>query len=405
MIQSRLAYLFNAYFNKTATLQERDELMDLLAHAENDAELKTLLSETWQRFNSQSQVFTDTRGDEMLAGILRKAAADRAVPVVAMHRRSFGWRSMAAAAVILCFIAAGSYFWLRAGQDTPPIARAGNHKTGAAPVKTNNGPIVPGGNRAVLTLADGDSIVLDSSRQGTLTKQGNTKIVRLNTATLAYNTGNEKSRETVYNTLTTPPGGQYQVILADGTSVWLNAASSIHFPAIFSGNERRVTLTGEAYFEVAKDAVRPFKITVKDMEVEVLGTHFNIMAYDDENSMNTTLLEGSVKVSRGSSNKLLAPGQESRIGRTGDIKLMQADVEEVMAWKNGLFQFNAYNIEKVMKQISRWYDVEIVYEGDIPTGHFSGLVSRQNDIVRLLKIMQAGGVRCKIVGRKVIVLG
>ena len=164
-----------------------------------------------------------------------------------------------------------------------------------------------------------------------------------------------------------------------------------------------MTLTGEAYFEVAKNATVPFTIAVKDVEVRVLGTHFNIMAYDDENSMNTTLLEGSVKVSKGSIHKMLAPGQESRIGKTGILKVVEADIEEAIAWKNGWFQFNGYDIEKVMRQVSRWYDVEIEYEGKIPTGHFSGMVSRQNSISQVLKIMEAGGVGFKIEGRKVIV--
>ena len=228
--------------------------------------------------------------------------------------------------------------------------------------------------------------------------------MKIDTATVAYKSTDENSQPTTYNTLSTPNGGQYQLILPDGSKVWLNASSSIHFPTVFKGNERDVTVTGEVYFEVAKNAAMPFKITVKDMEVQVLGTHFDIMAYDDENAMRTTLLEGSVKVTKGSVNRMLVPGQQSIINELPDIKVADADLEEVMAWKNGLFQFNGLDIQTVMRQISRWYDVDVVYEGKIPTGHFTGVVNRSNDISQVLKIMQAGGVRFKMDGRKLVVL-
>jgi transmembrane sensor len=398
MIESRLTYLFQAYFNKTATPNERDELMELLAQAENDEQVKTLLAETWQQFKNQSEIFNDSQGEEMLANILQKGTANKQVPVIAAHKWSFSWLRIAAAAAILFLAVTGVYLWLKPKQPGQQIAQSKNIP------KDAKDAIVPGGNKAILTLSDGSNIVLDSTHRGNLAKQGNAKVMKLNTATLAYKAGDQNSQEIVYNTLSTPSGGQYQLILPDNTRVWLNASSSIHFPTIFKGKERNVTVTGEAYFEVAKNAAMPFKITVKDVEVRVLGTHFNIMAYNDENSMNTTLLEGSIKVSKGSLNKMLVPGQESRINKTGDINVVEANIEEVMAWKNGWFQFNAYDIEKVMRQISRWYDVEIVYEGKIPTGHFSGIVSRGNDISQVLKIMQAGGVRFRIEGRKVVIL-
>jgi transmembrane sensor len=263
--------------------------------------------------------------------------------------------------------------------------------------------ITAGSNKAVLMLADGSSIILDSTSQGTLTKQGNVKVIKLNTATVAYNSSEANSKEMVYNTLSTPGGGQYQLILPDGSKVWLNASSSIHFPTVFKGKERSVTVTGEAYFEVAKNAAMPFKITVKDMVVEVLGTHFNIMASEDESSMNTTLLEGSVKVSKGGINKMLVPGKQSVINRAGEINIVDANIEEVMAWKNGWFQFNAADIKTVMRQIARWYNVEIVYEDKIPTGHFTGLVSRNNNIEQVLKILQSGGVQFKIQNHTIFV--
>jgi len=399
MSESRIQYLFNAYFNKTATAKERDEWMDLLAQSKNDAEVKTLLTETWSQFNSQNQLFSDKQGDEMLSNILQKEIPGTNTPDIELNKNShsFKWIRIAAAAVLIIAIS-GIAIWLQTKKTQPQIAQS----TKNTPQAT--APITAGGNKATLTLADGTSIILDSTHKGELVKQGKVKITKVNTATLAYNAENENSEEVVYNTLSTPNGGQYQLILPDGSKVWLNASSSIHFPTVFKGKERTVTVTGEAYFEVAKNAAMPFKITVKDMVVEVLGTHFDIMAYDDENSLNTTLLEGSVKVTKGHIKKMLIPGQQSIINTAGEINIKDADIEEVMAWKNGWFQFNAFDIKMVMRQVSRWYNVEVVYEGKIPDGHFTGIVSRDNDIFQVLKIMESGGVRFKIEGRKVIVL-
>lgn len=395
MSQSRLTYLFRIYFNKTATSAERDELMELLMNSENDSDVKLLLTETWENLKRQNGVFNDKQGDDMLAGILQRGR--ETVAVIPETRSSFRWGRLAAA-VIFFICATGIFFGLKPAQPKPEIAQVKKNPF------TKKDVIVAGGNKAVLTLADGSNIVLDSTHNGTLTKQGNTKVVQVNMATLAYHSDTESSQQVVYNTLATPSGGQYQLILPDGSKVWLNAASSIHFPTVFKGNERHVTVTGEAYFEVAKNAAMPFTISVKDMEVKVLGTHFDIMAYDDESTMNTTLLEGSVKVSQGNLVRMLVPGQQSNIDKTGSIKVTDAAVEEVMAWKNGWFQFNAHDIKTVMRQISRWYNVEVVYEGKIPAGHFTGLVSRNNDISQVLKIMQSAGVRFKIEGRKLIVL-
>lgn len=392
MNQSRLSFLFQAYFNKTATPAERDELMELLEQSENEGPVKDLLTNAWEQYASQSQLFNDSQGDEMLATILQRAPSNKPVIVMA-PRPAFRW--LRAAAAILLFVFAGGYFWLKSNQPT--------QQTVQSTKQPGLQPIVPGGNKAVLTLADGSHIVLDSTNQGILTKQGNAKIVNLNTSVLTYNAGNGNGRETVYNTLSTPKGGQYRLVLADGTKVWLNASSSIYYPVTFKGNERNVRITGEAYFEVAKNAAMPFNVTARDATVQVLGTHFNIMAYDDENSVNTTLLEGSVKVSKGGRQKVLVPGQQSIITQTGDIKVEEPDIEEVMAWKNGWFQFNGSDIEKVMRQVARWYDVDISYDGKIPGGHFTGMVNRENNISQVLEIMQAGGVNFKIEGHKVIV--
>jgi ferric-dicitrate binding protein FerR (iron transport regulator) len=396
MSESRLAYLFRAYFNKTATAEERDELMVLLEQADNDTEIKDLLATGWEQQDSSiSKVFSERTTAAMLSEILAKAKIVQPSPVIKLQKKPVHRWHVAAAAVLFCAMAGAGFLWIA----RKPIG------TTIAKTKSNIGPaaIVPGSNKAILTLSDGSAIALDSTRLGALASQGNAQVVNANGTILSYHAGSKNDLQMVYNTLSTPGGGQYQLVLADGTKVWLNASSSIHFPSTFKGKERNVAITGEAYFEVAKNASMPFTVTVKDVTVQVLGTHFDVMAYNDENSINTTLLEGSVRITKGSIHKMLVPGQQSRVDETGQIEIAAADVEEVTAWKNGLFQFNGYSIETIMRQISRWYDVEVVYEGEIPKGHFSGIVNRSNNISQVLKIMEAGGVGFRIGARKITV--
>jgi len=396
MNESRLTYLFGVYLNKRATLDERDELMELVSLPENNEKVQSLLSSTWQQFRSENHLFSDKQGEEILLKILNREADKEPVKIAASRHRINRLMITTVAAIFICVVT-GMYFWFQPGTSNQQVSKVSKRATVVEDI------IVPGGNKAVLTLSDGSHITLDSSHIGALIKQGNAKVVNLSTATLAYKAGSEHTGEVVYNTLSTFNGGQYQLILSDGTKVWLNASSSIYYPTIFTGTERRVAVTGEAYFEVAKNASMPFEISVRDVQVQVLGTHFNIMAYNDETSINTTLLEGAVKILKGSETRLLLPGQQSRITKSKSIKVVDADIEEVMAWKNGWFQFDGYDIEKVLRQVSRWYNVDIAYEGKIPAGHFTGSVSRENNISQVLKIMEAGGVRFKIEGRKIVV--
>lgn len=398
MNESRLTYLFKAYFAKSATPVEYEELMELLKMAENEVQVKALLTEEWQQFKSENQHFSERQYEVMLSNIFQKGAERPTALIVDKYIHSFKWLRTVAAAVLV-FLIGGVAFWLHTGKQARQVVQSEEMH-----IATKDS-ILPGGNKAILTLSDGSSIILDSIHQGTLTQQGNTNVRKVNTSTLVYSQQNNiQNQKIAYNTLSTPKGGQYQLVLPDGTKVWLNASSSIYFPTVFEGKERNVTISGEAYFEVAKNPEMPFNVKVKSMNVQVLGTHFNIMAYNDENSINTTLLEGSVKVSEGSLNRILISGQQSKVYKTGQIEIEEADIAEVMAWKNGWFQFNGNDIETIMRQISRWYDVEILYEGRIPTSHFSGLVRRTNDISQVLKIMETGGVKFKIEGRKVIVL-
>lgn len=398
MDQSRLTYLFNSYYNKTASPQERAEFLDIIAGSENDEYLKSLLTEKWQNHKEEKESLNGTQAEEMLSAILHfpANASDTQENITIPTRRIHKLIPFAAAAAVLLVLGISLYFQLKPGSFVQRTAQSLNRKTEAK--------IVQGGKKALLTLADGSKITLDTAHQGMLIRQGSTKISRQSSATLVYQNENTETKELAYNTLSTPNGGQYELILPDQTRVWLNSASSIRFPTQFSGKERNVSISGEVYFEVSKNAKMPFKISVNQMEVQVLGTHFNIMAYKDENSVNTSLLEGSVKVISGETTKILVPGQESRVHKNGSMTVVAADMEGVMAWKNGWFNFNQCDLQKIMRQISRWYDVDVVYQGKIPNGRFSGIISQKNGITKILDILQAGGVNFKTEGKKIIVL-
>ncbi len=263
--------------------------------------------------------------------------------------------------------------------------------------------VAPGGNKATLTLSNGSVILLDSTASGHIAKQGNT-IIKLGNGQLSYTASNQKPGEVLFNTLATPMGGQYNIILPDGSRVWLNAESSLRFPAAFV-EERIVELTGEAYFEVAKNASMPFHVKVSNADVQVLGTHFNINAYTDEAVTNTTLLEGRIKISTGSSANVLTPGQQASINNTGGIKVISnADTEQVVAWKNGNFQFNMSDIQSIMRQLQRWYNIEVAYAGKIPAGHYMGGISRSNNLSVVLQMFEQSGLRFSLVGKKLTVL-
>ena len=265
--------------------------------------------------------------------------------------------------------------------------------------------ILPGGNKAILTLADGSKIILDSADNGTVTHQGGVRVIKLSNGQLSYDLKNGEPNKVVYNTITTPVGGQYQLILTDGSKVWLNAASSLRFPSFFDGNERRVEITGEAYFEVAKNKAMPFIAKVNDAEVQVLGTHFNIMAYDNEEAVETTLLEGSVKVVNGGQNNILKPDQQLQVSGDGTTKLMtNVDIDQVVAWKNGTFIFENADIKSIMRQISRWYNVEVIYQNKNINDLFTLEMPRTSKLSDVIKVLElTGNIHFEIEGKRVII--
>ena len=303
----------------------------------------------------------------------------------------------AAAVIFLVLAGGGGYIWMN--RDPAPGAVGKEDMSGHF-----GNDIAPGGNKAILTLGDGSTIVLDSAHNGSLAQQGNARVVKLDSGRLAYNVLHEKPTGIVYNTLATPRGGQYQLTLPDGSKVWLNAASSLRYPTAFTGKDREVELTGEAYFEVAKNAEKPFKVKVNDLTVDVPGTSFDIMAYTDEPAVRTSLLDGAVRVEQGNTALLLHPGQQAGLVNS-ELRLTgEMDPEEVLAWKNGLFKFNGAGIETVMRQISRWYNVDIVYEGEKTTHSFSGVIGRNTNMSNVLKILEFSGVHFRIERNTVTVL-
>lgn len=322
-----------------------------------------------------------------LLGKVRQAAGLQRGKTVRLRR----W----AVAASLALVAGAAAFYLMKPSATPPQQVAVQQ-----PVAVEDA--APGGNKAVLTLANGSQIVLDSAGQGVLATQGGTAVIKSQQGQLVYKEEGhaENTAAVAMNTLRTPRGGQYSIVLPDGTRVWLNSQSSLQFPAVFNGKERVVQLTGEAYFEVAHNKQKPFRVESAGAHIEVLGTHFNVMAYANEPQMETTLLEGAVRVSKGSRSEVIRPGRQVRLAGS-EMTVRSVDTEDAIAWKTGLFRFNNHSLKSIMRQIERWYDVQIDY-GSMPDKEYSGMMRRTSNLSEVLKMLEvAGRVRFTIEGRTV----
>ncbi len=309
------------------------------------------------------------------------------------------WLPRLAAACAACFLIAAGIYRMQQGYVKKQVLARNIHKTDSRTYEAR-----PGGTKALLTLADGSTIVLDDARNGNLVQQGNTKVFKFN-GKIDYRPSSSGSDSIMFNSIAIPRGGQYSVTLPDGSQVWLNAASSIRFPTAFKGAERRVEITGEAYFEVAKNAAMPFVVKIGGSEVRVLGTHFNIMAYQEETSMKTTLLEGSVQFTHGGSTNILRPGQQARLREDGKVKVeSNIDAEDVIAWKNGLFHFEGTDIRTVMRQLARWYDVDVVYDDTHMNERFHADIMRTATLAEALKALElTEKVKFEIKGKTVVV--
>lgn len=305
------------------------------------------------------------------------------------------WQS--AAAAILILITAGIYYY----QNSPEPVLV---KTETPRFKND---ILPGNNKAILTLDDGSKIDLDDAKTGMLASESNIDIKKTGVGQLEYTAGTQTVKTVKYNILSTPMGGEYQLVLPDGSKVWLNSGSTLKFPTSFIGKERIVELKGEAYFDITKNSKMPFLVRTNNaMDIKVLGTQFNVMAYDDEKNINTTLIEGSVEVLKGSGKTTLKPGQEAILNRgSGNIKVAPADLEQAIAWKNGYFIFYNENIESIMRKVSRWYNVDIVYQGNLSNKDFVGTISRNKNVSELLKMLElTGAIHFSIDGRRITVM-
>lgn len=374
--------LMEQFISGEITPEGKTMLLEMLDNPQYSEELNSILRDNFDSVEipSVSSEVTEKFIEE-LKGKMNASSKTEKTAVIKL----FNWKKIAVAASILIAVGIGTFVVFQKGDEAPVVA-----------VSKKVNDKAPGKTGAILTLADGSKIVLDSLGNGLVANQNNTTVSKKNGA-LVYKSGNNS--ELVYNTMTTPKARQYNLELSDGTKVWLNASSSLTFPTSFASNERKVILTGEAYFEVAKDKKRPFRVSVNEMQVNVLGTHFNINAYDDEATINTTLLEGSVLLSEKSQKVLLKPGQQAQKQKKGTIVVNnKVNIDKVMGWKTGVFYFENADLQTVLREISRWYDVDVVFEKVIPVRTFEGEIQRNLKLSQVLKILEKNKVRFKIDG-------
>jgi transmembrane sensor len=404
-LNEHVRLLFEKYLRKESSAEEFEEMMTwLVAMDEGEKnKLSAPLIELWDKAMAGKLPSTAEQvdWDQVFKRVLNAGEQAPAMTVDLKQPTRIGWKRVAVAVVIFGMIIFGSILLLN--RKTPKEIVKQEKKVRLLPEEIHSK-----GNQAILTLSNGSVIILDSTKNGIITKQGNVKIIKLDSGQLAYSpqsSNGTTSSEISYNTISTPRAAQYQVVLSDGTKVWLNAASSLRFPTSFSGQDRRVELTGEGYFEVSKNKGKPFHVQVGTVEVEVLGTHFNIMAYEDEAAIQTTLLEGSVKVSYKSQSDLLKPGKQAILNRdenkltTGD-----ANVQQVVAWKNGYFCFDKSDVKTIMRQVSRWYDLDIIYESPAPDMKFSGKIERELPLSGIAHLLASGQIHFRIEGKNCIML-
>ena len=386
MSNARIQYLVNRFFEGASSEDERQELADWVNRSASDAALQSVLEEAWRNYEPSA-------ADRQLGEAAMERVYARISEETDRTRMRIAWWKPAAAAAVLFLAGLGIWKGTRSAQE--PLANVQEEVTN---------DVMPGGEKAVLTLSNGRQIVLDSAADGLLAQQGGTSVNKLSNGQLVYDGEDNREGEIVYNTMTTPRGGQYRLTLPDGTKAWLNSASSITFPTAFAGASRSVTITGEVYLEVAKDEKKPFTVKANGVDIAVLGTHFNVSAYPEDGAVRTTLLEGKVKVSTAAGSRTIAPGEQAQAGN-GRLDVHQhVNLDQVMGWKNGRFVFEGEPIARVMNQLSRWYDVEV---GDIEQvdDRFYLDLPRSKKLSDVLKALElTGKVKFKIEGKKIVVM-
>jgi ferric-dicitrate binding protein FerR (iron transport regulator) len=400
--RNELKYLMSRFADNTCTREEFDRLLALIGSADEDEELTDEMRKCWDSIGAHGPLSAEWR--ERFANMLDSSARPEPAAVLGGTVRRLNLRKWLVAAAVLLSLTAG-YLGHR-GRETRPVAQGG-----MVPTKTKTAGVlaVVDRNRAVLTLADGSVIELDTAARGTIAMQGNVKIIKAAQGEITYHPGGGALVEG-FNTIVTPKGGKYCVVLPDGTKVWLNAASSLRFPTGLERGTRAVTLTGEAFFEVARNSRHPFVVKAGNIAVEVLGTMFNVNAYREEGRVSTTLLQGKIRVVKssdgaGSAGVLLKPGIRATLADNGTLTLDQApNMDEVLAWKNGNFNFVNTPVPEILREIARWYDLEIVYEGAPPDKQLTGTFSRSVDLDQLTNMLRYAGVNMRIEKNRLLIL-
>jgi len=404
MNQNKLNELLTLFADGKISRDEFELLFDYLRsenedeqfHYSMDQELKKMKTCSSLNKDEKDNIFDSILNDER---VYQKSDSGKFI-----LSNSRAWYQIGVAASLLVILSIGLYFYSnRTFDDQKTIAKS--------EIIQQKVIIQPGGDKAVLTLSDGSKIILEDAKKGLLANQAGVSIQKTADGELLYSFAKNMRRipeanpsEVIYNKIETPFGGKYQINLPDGSKVWLNSASSLRFPAFFSGKTREVELNGEAFFDVAKNPDMPFKVVTKDQIVEVLGTQFNINSYADEESFKTTLIEGSVKVIYKDRVILLNPGQQFQPSLKSS-KVIEADTEEVTAWKDGYFLFKDEDIQSIMRKISRWYNVDVSYSGEIPDVGFGGNISRSKGIDEVLNVLQlTDAVHFKVEGRRITVM-
>lgn len=403
MNQAKLEELLSHFVDGDISRADYDELFQYIGENPEEESLNRAIDHVFQKMKNQDLlskgekelIYQNILGDKHFHAEEEEAESGSSGNISRL------WKQMGVAASILIVFSAALFLY-----NTREPAEQSFVK---APVQKKEA-ITPGGDKAILTLSDGSTIILDHAKNGILANQAGVSIQKTSDGKLLYtfsHTAGEESKSSasvIYNKIETPIGGKYQINLPDGSMVWLNASSSLRFPALFAGNTREVELTGEAYFDIAKNKNKPFKVRTKDQIVEVLGTQFNINSYSDEGEIKTTLIEGSVKIIYKDKVVLLGPGQQFQPSNSM-VKVIDADTEEVVAWKNGYFLFKNEDVRSIMRKVSRWYNVEVSYAGEIPSVGFGGNISRSKDIKEVLNALQlTNAVHFKVEGRRVTVM-
>ncbi len=401
--KDRIKYLLTQYATGKASEKEVNEFFRWIGKPENDEDLSRFLT-TMLESTEPDKNYDKAKWEGMIQQIMISSGNNTKTAKYKDRKvKTLKWFRTTAAVFVAVLLAISTYWFV--SQQT------GKTEIADISVRYKN-DVSPGTNKAILTFGDRSTVLLDDVEEGLLKKQGNVEVIKLGNGKVSYKSNTQAPAQVMFNTIKTPKGGQYEVVLPDGSQVWLNATSSLKFPTSFTGKQREVTLIGEAYFEVAKNPQKPFIVHVafpestqrNDAFIEVLGTHFNVMAYANEKTINTTLLEGSVQVaaSNGKSVKI-NPGEQAQLRPNNTIAVVPDD-GQATAWKDGFFLFKSVDIHTIMRQVSRWYDVDVTYEAQPTADKFTGSISRSANLSQLLQILELSEVHFKIEGRMLTVM-